>query len=600
MTTLAPASRRPPRRSAPRRAVAHHAVENAEVARIFGQLADLLEIQQANPFRIRAYRAAARTVGELPHSVDALAREDPAKLAELPGIGKDLAGKIVEIVETGTLATLRDAAHQAPAGAAAVMQVPGLGPKRARMLCEKLGVRSLAGLRRAAHAGRIRALPGFGTKTEQRILAEIERKAATGQRVLRSVAAEYGGAVVEYMRALPGVGRVELAGSFRRGKDTVGDLDLLVAETPHVHAIEHFVDYPEVESVLAKGTTRASIRLRSGLQIDLRVLPSASYGAGLHYFTGSKAHNIAIRRLGQQHDLKINEYGVFRGRRRLAGAEEEDVFRAVGLPWIPPELREDRGEIEAAFAGKLPGLIELRDIHGDLHVHTTDSDGRASLEAMADLAQAKGYEYMAVTDHTPRVRIAGGLDRRGFLMQRRRIDALNGRLRTLTILAGAEVDILADGRLDLDDATLASLDVVLVALHSHLMLSTEEQTRRIIRALQHPSVDVLAHPTGRILNGRVGATFDLDRVFQAAAENGVMLEIDAQPERLDLDDVAARAAAEHGALLTIDTDAHGEAELDFMPWGITQARRAWVTKRQVGNTRPLQELQALLHHGRHR
>ncbi len=576
----------------------HDRVENAEVARIFTELADLLEIQSENPFRIRAYRTAARTIAELPHAVDTLARENPAELAELPGIGKDLAGKIVEIVQTGTLSTFREAARKAPAGAALVMQIPGLGPKRARILCERLGVRSLAGLRQAARAGRVRRLRGFGAKTEEGILREVERKAATGQRVLRSVATEYADALLEYMRTLDNIGQVEIAGSYRRGKDTIGDLDILVSRTINARVIPHFIEYPEVDAVLAKGTTRASVRLRSGLQVDLRLLPDRAYGAGLHYFTGSKAHNIAIRLLGHHKGLKINEYGVFRGKRWIAGTRERDVFQAVGVPWIPPELREGRGEIEAAVAGKLPNLVALEDIRGDLHAHSTDSDGRNTVEEMADTAEAKGYEYVAITDHTPNVRIAGGLDTRGFLAQRKRIDKLNATLKTITVLAGAEVDILPNGKLDLDDARLDSLNVVLVALHSRLSLPPAEQTRRIVRALQHPSVDIFAHPTGRILNGRKGATFDRDVVFRTAADHGVMLELDAQPERLDLDDIDARAASDQDVLITVDTDAHGIAELDFMRWGILQARRGWLTRESVANTRPLAQFRKLLHRGR--
>lgn len=575
-----------------------HTIENAEIARIFNELADLLEIQNANPFRIRAYRTAARTIAEWPHAVAAIVHEHPDQLTELPGIGEDLAAKIAEIVHTGALRQLHAAERRAPRGARDLMRIPGLGPKRARVLCEALGVRSLAGLRRAARTGRIHKIPHFGVVTEQRILHELERQAGSGDRVLRSVAAQYGEQLLAYMRTFEGVDNAELAGSFRRCRDTVGDLDLLVTGSPRGRLIEHFITYPETEAVLAQGPTRASIRLRCGLQIDLRVLRATSYGAGLHYFTGSKAHNIAIRRLGQDRDLKINEYGVFRGRRRIAGATEQDVYDAVGLPWIPPELRENRGEIEAARNGTLPHLIVRGDIRGDLHAHTTDSDGRDNLEAMAHAAEALGYEYLAITDHGPSVRITQGLDAKGFRAQRRRIDRLNAKLKTLRLLAGAEVDILPDGRLELDDATLSALDIVVVALHRKLDLSDAEQTKRALRAIAHPSVDILAHPTGRLLNTRHGASFDPDAVFQAAADHGVMLEIDSQPDRLDLDDVAARGAIGHGVKLTIDSDAHAVAELEFMRWGVDQARRGWVTRQNVANTHPLASLLKLLHRAR--
>jgi DNA polymerase (family 10) len=334
------------------------------------------------------------------------------------------------------------------------------------------------------------------------------------------------------------------------------------------------------------------------LQVDLRVLAAESYGAGLFYFTGSKAHNIAVRRLAQRRGLKINEYGVWRGGRRLPGHDEQAVFRAVGLPWIPPELREDRGEIEAARAARLPRLVELDDIRGDLQSHTTDSDGRDSLGRMAEAAAELGYEYLAVTEHTPAVRVAGGLDRAGFRAQMKRIDRLNARLRKLTVLKGAECDIHPDGSLDLDDATLVALDVVLVSIHSAFDLPPREQTRRVLRALAHPAVDVFAHPSGRLLGRRAGAAFDLDEVCRAAVDRGVLLEVDAQPERLDLDDVACRAALARGARLVISSDAHAVSELGFMRWGVEQARRGWARKPDVANTRPLAALLKLLHRGR--
>lgn len=572
-------------------------VENAEVARILREVADLLEIEAANAFRVRAYRSAARTIEELPEPVAAMAG-DTERLTSLPGIGEDLAGKISEIARTGTLPLLGELQHEAPRGAVALMHVPGLGPKRAKVLCERLGIRSLAGLQRAAREHRIRKLPGFGARTEQKILEELTARGSDEQRVLRSVAAQYGDAILAHVRELPGVQRAEIAGSFRRCRETVGDLDVLVCCAPRTPVVDHFCAHDEVSRVLARGPTKASVVLRSGLQVDLRVLPERSFGAGLHYFTGSKPHNIAVRRLGQLRGLKINEYGVFRGTRWTAGRDEEEVFRAVGLPWIPPELREDRGEIEAARAHTLPRLVEPGDIRGDLQVHTTDSDGRDSLQAMAEAAEEMGYEYLAISDHTPTVRIAGGLDRAGFRRQMRRIERLNAKLRHLTILTGAEVDIHADGSLDLDDATLAALDVVVVSLHSRLDLPAADQTRRIVRALEHPSVDLLGHPTGRLIGRRRPSVLDLDTICRAAADHGVMLEVNAQPERLDLDDIAARAAVAHGVRLAIDTDAHAVAELRFMRWGVEQARRGWVERAHVANTRPLSALRKLLHGGR--
>ena len=576
-------------------------VENAEVARIFRQLADLLEIQEANPFRVRAYRNAARAVEELPEPVEELAHEGPAALVELPGIGDDLAAKIVEIVETGSLGALQDAEQALPKGLVDVMRVRGLGPKRARALYESLGITSLTQLERAARSKRIREIRGFGAKTEERILEELQARVAAGaeHRVARAVAAQYGEALLRYLRAVPGVRQADIAGSFRRCRDTVGDLDILVDAERASPVAGRFAAYPEVERVLEHGATRSSVRLRSGIQVDLRVLPAKSYGSGLHYFTGSKAHNIAVRRLGQQHGLKINEYGVFRGRRQVGGRTEDEVFGAVGLPWIPPELREDRGELDAAREGRLPRLVTLASIRGDLQMHTTESDGRETLDAMAAAAEAMGYEYIAVTDHSPALRMVRGLDRAGFRRQMTRIDRLNARLAKLTVLRGAEVDIRPDGSLDLDDATLDALDLVVVSVHSKFDLPEPQQTARILKALAHPAVDVLGHPTGRLLGRRPAMRLDLDRILREAADRGVLVEVNAQPERLDLDDLACRAAVNLGIKLVISTDAHSMAELRFMRWGVDQARRGWVRKADVANTRPLERLLELLHAGRH-
>ncbi len=573
-------------------------MENAEIARLFREMAELLEIQGANTFRIRAYRNAARVVEEHTEPIAALVEHDGGKLQELPGIGADLAGKIEEIVRTGSLKALRELQHGAPKGAVQLMGVPGIGPSRARVLVEKLGIRSVAGLERAAKAGKIRTLPGFGTATERKILNELAARGGGGHRVIRAVAAQYGESMLAYLRAFPGVKRADIAGSFRRGRETVGDLDVLVECSRGQAVSDHFVVFPEVREVLAHGSTKASVVLASGLQIDLRVLDAKSYGAGLYYFTGSKAHNIAVRRMGQKRGLKINEYGVFRGSKQVGGREEVDVFRAVGLPWIPPELREDRGEIEAAEHEKLPALVEFGDVRGDLQMHSTDSDGRVPLEAMAEAAEAMGYEYIAITDHGPLMRMVQGLDDAGFRRQRKRIDKLNAKLRKLTVLAGAEVDIRADGTLDLKDDTLAALDIVFVALHVKLDLEPARQTERVLRALTHPSVDVFAHPTGRLINGRRGARFDFDRVVKAAVDHGVLLEVNAQPERLDLDDTSVRSAIALGARIIIDTDAHSPNELRFMRWGVDQARRGWAEKADVANTRPLSRFVKLLHAAR--
>lgn len=573
-------------------------IENAEVARLFREMADLLELENANPFRVRAYRTASRTIEELPEPVVDIARREEDGLSDLPGIGADLADKIREMIRHGSFDALERFRRKVPPGLLGLIRIRGLGPKRARVLRKALKIESVEDLKWALIAGRVSKVPGFGSLSEEKLKRELALQTATEARVLRPVAAQYWSELVRYLRAVPGVEQVEIAGSFRRKRETVGDLDVLVAARSGTPIAERLAHYPEVEQILTQGSRGTSIRLRSGLQVDVRFLPAVSFGAGLVYFTGSKPHNIALRRLGQRRGLKINEYGVFKAGKRVAGRTEEEVYAKVGLPWIPPELREDRGELDAARRGVLPDLVTLEEIRGDLQMHTTGSDGRNDLAAMARAAQELRYEYIAVTDHSPAMRMVQGLDAAGFRRQGKRIDQLNARSRSFTILKGAEVDIGADGALDLDDATLAALDVVVASIHSHFDLSEQAQTRRIVRALQHPCVDIFGHPTGRLLGERRGIRADWAAIFRAAADHGVMVEINAQPSRLDLDDVQARAAVEAGVRLVIDTDAHSTAELKFMQWGIDQARRGWVSRANVANTYPLSTFRRWLHGNR--
>ncbi|MEW5915165.1 MAG: DNA polymerase/3'-5' exonuclease PolX [Gemmatimonadota bacterium] len=580
---------RPKAPASPAKSTREQQIENAEVARVLREIGDLLELEGANAFRVRAYRNAARNIEELPQPVESFIGGEKV-LTDIPGIGEDLAEKITEIARTGTHSMLRKLERKAPKGAVELMHVRGIGPRRARTLSEKLKIRSVKDLGTAARGGRVQTLRGFGAKTETAILRELAVRATEERRMLRPSATQYGAELLAYLRHTQGVRQAELAGSFRRCRETVGDLDVLVASSAPALIVERFATYPKAEAVLARGRTRAAIRLRSGLRIDLRVVDEASFGSALHYFTGSKAHNIAVRRLGQARGLKLNEYGVFRGKRRLAGATEEEVFDAVGLPWIPPELRENNGELEAAAQHKLPRLVTLDDIRGDLQCHTTDSDGRDSLQAMATAAQSLGYEYLAITDHSPAVRVATGLDAAGFRKQWRRIDALNAKLDDLTLLRGVEVDIHRDGTLDLDDRVLAGFDIALASIHSYFSLPAAAQTARILRALAHPAVDILAHPLGRQIGRRGAMDCDLDQIIRAAAEEGVWLEIDAQPERLDLDDVTSRHALTRGATVVIDSDAHSTAELGFMQWGVDQARRGWVEPRHVANSWPLERV----------
>ena len=569
-------------------------MENIDVARVFNEVADLLEIQGANTFRIRAYRSAARTIETLATPVATLARTSPEALEELPGIGADLASKIVAIVRTGRLPLLAELTRRTPATLTALMRIPGLGPKRAKRIYETLGVRTLPQLEKAARAGRLRDVKGLGPARERTILRGLGQDKAHTARVKLRDADAYVRPLLEYLRQAPGIRSMEVAGSYRRRRDTVGDLDLLVGAARPAPIAERFVGYPDVRQVLARGDTRCSVVLRSGLQVDLRIVPPASYGAALDYFTGSKAHNIAVRRLALKRHLKINEYGVFRGRQQVAGRTEAEVFRSVGLPWIPPELREDRGEIDAARAGTLPRLIAVEDIRGDLQMHTVHTDGHNTVAEMAAACRDRGYEYLAITDHTQAVRVAGGLARAGFRTLFREIDRARRELSGIAILKSAEIDILDDGSLDMDENTLAELDVVLVSVHSKFNLPAAAMTRRIVRALRHPRVHILGHPTGRLIGRREPYPVDMAEIVKVAREEGVLLEINAQPERLDLTDTHARLARDAGVKLVISTDAHRVEELDFMRYGVDQARRGWCAAKDVANTRHLAGLRRLL------
>lgn len=569
-------------------------MENIDIAKMFEEVADLLEIQGANPFRVRAYRNAARTVETLSVPVVSLLKKDAGALEQLPGIGKDLAGKIQEIVETGELRMLKELTAEIPEGLVEMMRIPNLGPKRAKQIYDELKIETLDGLEEAIRDGRLRELRGFGETLEAKILQGIEEQKARGGRVRLAEADAYVRPFVEYLRRETGCRLIEVAGSYRRRRETVGDVDILVATKRGAAIADRFVRYPQVKQVLAHGETKCSVVLRSGLQVDLRVVPEQSYGAALHYFTGSKPHNITIRTLGVKRKLKINEYGVFRGSRRVGGRTEEEVFAAVGLPWIPPELREDRGEIDAAREGKLPKLVEVKNIRADLQMHTTYSDGKNTLAEMVEACRGRGYEYIAITDHTQAVRVAGGLTREGFRKQFREIERLQGKFDDLAILKSAEVDILDDGRLDLDDATLGQLDLVVVSVHSKFNMTKEQMTKRVVRALRHPRVHVFAHPTGRILGRREPYPLDLEEVIRVAKEHNVLLEVNAQPDRLDLNDLAVKMAKDAGVKIVVNTDAHRTEELDNMRYGVDQARRGWCEAKDVANTYPLKEFRSLV------
>ncbi|MFA6139229.1 MAG: DNA polymerase/3'-5' exonuclease PolX [Hyphomicrobium sp.] len=566
-------------------------VQNAEIAAIFDQTAELLEIEGGNPFRARAYRRAARTIENLPHSVASLlaAGED---LSELPGIGKDLAAKIEGIVASGRFDVLQSLKRKLPGDLAAMATLPGLGPKRIKLLHDRLHIRTLEDLRQAAQAERLSELRGFGSKTEQKILAALTKATATEKRFKLSTAEAEAMALLVYLR-LPKTD-IAVAGSYRRRRETVGDLDIVAMAAKTATIGDRLVKYENVAEISAHGPTRTTVILRSGLQVDLRVVPAPSFGAALLYFTGSKAHNIALRSLASNHGWKLNEYGLFEGSRRIAGKTEMEIYAKLGLAFVPPELREDRGEVALARMHKLPDLVEIDDIRGDLHAHTNWSDGTASIAEMAAAAKARGYEYLAITDHSRHLTIAHGLDPSRLSRQVAEIDRLNEELHGITLLKGIEVDILADGRLDLAHRTLSRLDIVVAAVHYKFDLPSKAQTDRIIRAMDNPYVNIIAHPTGRLLGERAPYDIDMERLITAAKERGCCLELNAEPDRLDLNEVHAHAAREAGVKLAISTDAHATHALAYMRYGIDQARRGWLEPNDVINTRSLSNLRGLL------
>lgn len=571
-------------------------VQNAEVAEVFERYADLLEIEGANPFRVRAYRSAAGSLRGMPRRLaDRVAEGED--LSKLRGIGEELAEKIAEIVTTGRLEALERLEAEAGPELADLMDLPHLGPKRVKALRDELGVRSFAELEAACRERRVRELEGFAEKTERDLLEALERRDPKEEaRRLWSEVEPVAESLAEHLRAIEGVKRVTVAGSYRRCKETVGDLDLLATCKKGTPVTDRFVEHEDVAEVVSHGTTRSTVRLRSGLQVDLRVVPAVSYGAALHYFTGSKAHNIAIRKLGVRRGLKVNEYGVFRGEERVAGRTEEEVYAAVELPYVPPELREDRGELEAAREGTLPTLVEVSDLRGDLHAHTTATDGKASLREMAEAALELGHAYLAITDHTQSTRVANGQDPRRLRRQLREIERLNEELEGegLTLLKGAEVDILRDGSLDLPDDVLAELDLTVCSIHADFERPAEQQTERILRAMDHPRFHVLGHPTGRLLGRRDAYALDVERVIEGAAERGCFLELNARPRRLDLPDYYAQMARERGVLVAISSDAHAAGHLEGLRYGVAQARRGWLERKDVLNARSLRELRRCL------
>lgn len=576
-------------------------MENVEIAQILNEVADLLEIQQTNPFRIRAYRNATRTIAT--HAVPMRKLiEQGTDLTDLPSIGKGMAENIQELVETGRLAILDELSDEIPEGLIDLMRLPGLGPKKARKLWDELGVESIEDLEAVANEGRVAELDGFGKKTQERILQGIQNFRTNTARFRLGEVDELLPPLIEHLEGTPGINRLEVAGSYRRRRETVGDIDILVLADDTQIASEALTGFSGVESVIGAGGTKTSVMLRSGLQVDLRVVPPESWGAALVYFTGSKEHNIKLRQRALDRKLRVSEYGVFEipdeslgdalGERGMAsegemvaGESEADVYAALELAWVPPEMREDRGEIDFEDAADVPDLIEVGHLKGDVHMHSTWSDGRASLEEMVVACAERGYEYMAITDHSKALAMVEGLDAEKLKRQWVEIEEVQEKHPEIRVLKGMEVDILKDGSLDLEDEMLDQLDVVIISVHSYFGLDRTEQTDRVLKALQHPRSMIFGHPTGRIINRRGPIDIEIDEILQACAEFGVAVEVNSHPNRLDLRDIHLWRARELEVPVLVTTDAHRVGELDLAHYGVEQARRAWLTPEHVLNTR---------------
>ncbi|MBM7558105.1 DNA polymerase/3'-5' exonuclease PolX [Halanaerobacter jeridensis] len=570
-------------------------VHNSQITTIFEQIADLLEIKGANVFRVRAYRNGAQSISNLSINLSDMVKEGE-DLTELSGIGDDLAAKIEEIIRTGECSYLEELKEELSPGLLDILEIPRLGPKRVKTIYDELGIDDVDDLEKAAQEHQIQELSGFGKKTEQNILEGIQdnKKKKGVERHLLFRAEEYVADLIDYLENKEGVNKVTAAGSFRRRKETIGDIDLLVTCEDREKTAQAFVDYEDVKEITAQGEKRSAVILKSGLQVDLRIIDEEQYGSALMYFTGSQAHNVVLRQLAQDQGLKLSEYGVFDGEDNLASATEEEVYQALGLNYITPELRENNGEVKAAQNEELPELVTVDEIKGDLQMHTTASDGDNTLKEMVEGARAKGYEYLAITDHSQRVSVAGGLDEEELLAEIEKMEQLNQEYDGFEILKSCEVDILKDGTMDLADEVLEKLDVVVASTHFYRDLDKAEQTERIVKGLKNPHVNILAHPTGRIIGKRTEMEMDLEKIMKTAVEEGCFLEINASPKRLDLSDKYCRLAKDLGLKLVISTDAHSVQQLDNMYYGVDQARRGWLTADDIINTRDVEGLKKLL------
>ncbi len=567
-------------------------VHNKEIANILNEVADFLEIKGENQFRVRSYRTAARTISGMGQNITELAGKKDIK--ELPDIGESMAEKIEEIADKGHLKQLEDLKKEIPDSLISIMKLEQLGPQRTKTLYDEMGIESISELKKAAQNGEIEKLEGFGKKTSQKILDEIEdyKEKGGSERIKIIDAEEMTQPLVKYLRKE--IDNITIAGSYRRKKETVGDIDIIGTSKNASKAMDHFVQYDEVADVVSKGETRSTIKLRTGLQVDLRIVSKKSLGAGILYFTGSKAHSIALRKISRERNYKLNEYGIFEGKKQLAGKTEEEMYKTLGLAYIQPELREDKGEIEAASQNKLPGLVEVKHIEGDLHTHTNATDGKFSMEEMVKAAQEMGYTYCAITDHSKKVSMAHGLDEKRLEKQIREIEELNSKFKKIKIIKSIEVDILEDGSLDLPNSILKELEMVVASIHYNRNLSEKKQTRRVLKAMENPYFNILGHPGGRLIGKRKPYAIDMPTILKEAKNNGCFLEVNSNPERLDLSDEYIRQAKETGLKLAVSTDAHSPANLQYIKYGVGQARRGWMGKEDILNTRKWTDLKKLL------
>ena len=572
-------------------------MENLEIAAVFEEISNLMKILQDDAkwqFKAAAYDRARRAIEGYPEQLEEIARDPNRKLTEIPGIGEDLAKKIIELVGTGKCQYHQEQLKKIPRSLLELLQLQTVGPQKVRLFKEKLNITTVDELEAAAKEGRLRDLPGMSVKSEENILKAIEVFRRAAGRFRLDTAFETAEELVAYLREFKGVEQVTPAGSLRRGRETVGDLDLLVTGRDHAGIAEHFAKFSDIAQVLAKGEDKVSVKLKNDLQVDVRLLERQSYGAALQYFTGSKEHNVALRDRAKRRGWKLSEYGLFEGNKVIASRTEEEIYEKLGLEWIPPELRENLGEIEAAEKGELPKLVELSDIRGDLQMHTTASDGRSTIEEMAEGAKRLGYRYILITDHSKAVTIANGLDERRGVEHIQNIKAARKKVKGIEIWAGTEVDILGDGKLDYSDELLKQFDIVLASIHSRMTQPAEEMTERLLKGLQNPYVRILGHPTGRQLLKRDPFSFDIEKVFSAAQELGVILELNGNPERLDLCDRHVKWVRDRGMKVIISTDAHHPDQFAFMRYGVMTARRGWMEKQGVLNTYPPEKLLASL------